>query len=120
MCFISYTYTVVEATSDSLSPDPQLPLARLAVPRGALVVPAPVSEWIIEAIEGLSVDRHRNETGLWGVGDPHLDFAIITIHWKQRKKWREQVADQLQMVIIIVIPISTVSQSRRSTVKLSV
>lgn len=74
------THSVVEATSDSLSPNPQLPLARLAIPRRALEVPAPVSERIVEAVEGLPVDRHRNEAGLWSVGDPRLNLAIFAIH----------------------------------------
>ena len=82
--FVVDTHSVVEATSDPLAPDPKLPLARLAIPRGALVVPASVAERVVEAVQGLSVHGQRNEAGLWGVGDPRLDLSVFTIHCNSR------------------------------------
>lgn len=78
-----YTHSVVESTSDTFAPNPQLPLARLSVPRGALVVPASVPEGVVETVQGLPMDRHRDETCLWGVGDPQLDFAVFSVHCKE-------------------------------------
>lgn len=75
---INNTHSIVEAATNTFASNPKLPFARFAIPRGALVVPASVPERIIEAIQRLSVDSHRNEAGLWSIGDPRLDFSIIT------------------------------------------
>lgn len=80
MAALSYTYSIVEAASDTFAARPYLPLARLAVPRAALVVPPTVPEGVIEAVERLAMDRHRNETGLRRIGDPQLNLAIIARH----------------------------------------
>lgn len=60
----------MEAASDTFAARPYLPLARLAVPRAALVVPPAVPEGVIEAVQRLAMDRQRKETGLRSVGDP--------------------------------------------------
>lgn len=76
---INITHSIVEAATNAFASNPKLPFARFSIPRGALVVPTSVPERIVEAIQRLPVDRHRNETGLWSVGDPRLDFTIITV-----------------------------------------
>lgn len=78
---VDYTYAVVETTSDSLASNPNLPLARLTIPRCTLVVPTSIPEWIIETVQRLPVDRHRNEAGFWCVRNPRLDFSIFAGHW---------------------------------------
>jgi len=83
-----FTYQVVESSAHSFGIDPQLPLARVTVPRLAHMVPFEQLLRVINPVNGVSVDGQRVVGFVGLVLDPRIydtGFTGICVHGNNKQ-----------------------------------